>query len=57
MASPKCLGLREGVDSRSDSTGKAGRSGGGGGYIGMCRCEEYGFQTVHSRIGYINQSV
>ena len=36
--------------------------GGGGvlpymGYIGMCRCEGYGFQTVYSRIGYINQSV
>ena len=36
--------------------------GGGGvlpyvGYIGMCRCERYGFQAVYSRIGYINQSV
>ena len=36
--------------------------GGGGvlpymGYIGMCRCEEYGFQAVYSRIGCINQSV
>ena len=37
--------------------------GGGGrvlpyiGYIGMCRCEGYGFQGVYSRIGYINQSV
>ena len=37
--------------------------GGGGaalpymGYIGMCRCEGYGFQAVYSRIGYINQSV
>ena len=27
------------------------------GYIGMCRCEGYGFQEVYSRIGYINQSV
>ena len=27
------------------------------GYIGMCRCEGYGFQAVNSRIGYINQSV
>ena len=32
--------------------------GGGGilpymGYIGMCHCEGYGFQTVYSRIGYI----
>ena len=38
------------------------RPGGGGalphmGYIGMCRCEGYGFQAVYSRIGYINQSV
>ena len=38
------------------------RWGGGGevlpymGYIGMCRCEGYGFQAVYSRIGYINQS-
>jgi len=36
--------------------------GGGGalpymGYIGMGRCEGYGFQAVYSRIGYINQSV
>ena len=36
---------------------------GGGGvlpymdYIGMCRCEGYGFQAVYSRIGYINQGV
>ena len=27
------------------------------GYIGMCRCEGYGFQAVYSRIGCINQSV
>ena len=27
------------------------------GYMGMCRCEGYGFQTVYSRIGHINQSV
>ena len=26
------------------------------GYIGMCRCEGYVFQAVHSKIGYINQS-
>ena len=26
-------------------------------YIGMCRCEGYGFRAVYSRIGYINQSV
>ena len=37
-------------------------TGGGGvlpymGYIGMCRCEGYGFQAVYSGIGYINQSV
>ena len=36
--------------------------GGGGvlpymGYIGMYRCEGYGFQVVYSRIGCINQSV
>ena len=36
--------------------------GGGGllpymGYIGMCRCEGYGFHAVYSSIGYINQSV
>ena len=36
--------------------------GGGGvlpymGYVGMCRFEGYGFQTVYSRIGYINQRV
>ena len=27
------------------------------GFIGMCRCEGYGFQAVSSRIGYINQNV
>ena len=27
------------------------------GYIGMCRCERYGFQAVYSSRGYINQSV
>ena len=27
------------------------------GYMGMCRCEGYGFQAVYSRIGYTNQSV
>ena len=26
------------------------------GYMGMCRCEGYGFQAVYSRIGYISQS-
>ena len=36
------------------------RLGGGGvlpymGYIGMCRCKEYGFKAVHSGIGRINQ--
>ena len=35
-----------------------GQSPGGGlpymGYIGMCRCEGYGFQAVYSRTGYIN---
>ena len=27
------------------------------GYVGMCRCEGYGFQAVYSSIGYINQRV
>ena len=27
------------------------------GYIGMCRCEGYGFQAFYSRIGYITQRV
>ena len=27
------------------------------GYIGMCRCEGYGFQAVYFGIGYINQRV
>ena len=27
------------------------------GYIGMCRCEGYGFQAVYFRTGYINQNV
>ena len=27
------------------------------GYIGMCRCEGYGFQAVYSRIRYANQRV
>ena len=27
------------------------------GYIGMSRCEGYGFQAVYSGIGYINQRV
>ena len=27
------------------------------GYIGMCRCEGYGFQAVYSGIGSINQRV
>ena len=27
------------------------------GYIGMCRCDGYGFQAVYASIGYINQSV
>ena len=26
-------------------------------YIGMCRCEGYGFQAVWSGIGYRNQGV
>ena len=27
------------------------------GYIGMCRCEGYGFQAVYSRMGDINQNI
>ena len=27
------------------------------GYIGMCRCEGYGFQAVYIEIGYINKGV
>ena len=27
------------------------------GYIGMCRCEGYGFQDAYSGIGYINEGV
>ena len=27
------------------------------GYIGLCRCEGYGFQAVYSGIGYTNQGV
>ena len=27
------------------------------GYIGMCRCEGYGFHAVYTGIGYINQRV
>ena len=27
------------------------------GYIGMCRCEGYGFQAVYAGIGNINQRV
>ena len=26
-------------------------------YIGMCRCEGYGFLAVYSRIEYINHSI
>ena len=47
---------------RNFKTSKGVYTGGGGvlpymGYIGMCRCEEYGFQAVYSRIGYINQNI
>ena len=27
------------------------------GYVGMCRCEGYGFEAVYSGVGYINQRV
>ena len=39
---------------------RPGAGGGGGvvlpymGYVGMCRCEGYGFQVVYSGIGYKN---
>ena len=51
------------VRAEANSQPPACLGGGGGGilpymgYIGMCRCEGYGFQAVYSRIGYINQSV
>ena len=49
------------ANSSIHSCAKRARGGGGVlpymGYIGMCRCEGYGFQAVYSRIGYINQSV
>jgi len=41
----------------SPGGGEGGRALPYMGYIGMCRCEGYGFQAVYSRIGYINQSV
>ena len=50
---------REGGNSFNGLYGEAPEAGGGGGavlpyvgYIGMCRCEGYGFQAVYSRIGY-----
>ena len=44
-----------------DEAPKTLRGGGGGalpnmGYMGMCRCEGYGFQAVYSRIGLIGKS-
>ena len=52
------------IDTEFLSTNMASPYPGGGGgvlpdmgYIGMCRCEGYGFQAVYSRIGYINQSI
>ena len=27
------------------------------GYLGMCRCEGYGFQAVYTGIGFINRGV
>ena len=51
-------------DQKTHSCEQGSSPGGGGGevlpyivYIGMCRCEGYGFQAVYFRIGYINQSV
>ena len=61
---PQNLRLNEGANVEATTgNGKErvrrwGRPGGGGGgvrpymgYIGMCRCEGYGFQAVYSRIG------
>ena len=51
------------IDVGRGSTFGGWEGGGGGGvlpcmgYIGMCRCEGYGFQAVYSGIGYINQRV
>ena len=50
------------ISSGVDLLRNASKSRGGGvlpymGYIGMCRCEGYGFQAVYSRIGYINQNI
>ena len=48
---------------RSSNEVEARGAGAGGdllpcmGYVGMCRCEGYGFQAVYSGIGYINQGV
>ena len=46
----------------SDISIAGARPGGGGvlpyvGYMGICRCEGYGFQAVYSRIGYIHQNI
>ena len=50
-----------GLQKKAGSLSPGGGGGGGVmpymGYIGMCRCEGYGFQAVYSRIAYINQSV
>ena len=45
-----------------NSSAKPAKRGGGEilpymSYIGMCRCEGYGFQRVYSRIEYRNQRV
>ena len=50
------------IDTQAKTALSGSRKPGGGalpymGYIGMCRCEGYGFQAVYSRTGYINQSV
>ena len=57
---PGVLPLGEANDIRLERNSSPGEGGGVlpyMGYIGMCRCEGYGFQAVYSRIGYINQSV
>ena len=49
--------MKVGLGMKFDVFWARGLGGGGGvlpymSYIGMCRCERYGFQAVYSRIGY-----
>ena len=61
IANCPCLCANTATDKFSGENMSRGNPEGGllpyMGYIGMCRCEGYGFQAVYSRIGYINQSV